>query len=39
MYEIEHINKYNKAASHGLCMTSKTKHIYGVEHVIMISQF
>ena len=27
------------ATSHGLCVTSKAKHIYDVEHVIMISQF
>ena len=39
MYEIEHVNKYNKAASHGLCATSEIRHIHGVEHVIMISQF
>ena len=39
MYEIEHINKYNKAASHGSCIAIKPKHIYGVEYVIMISQF
>ena len=39
MYEIEHINKYNKAASHGSYIASKTKHMYDVEHVIMVSQF
>ena len=39
MYGDEHVNKYNKAASHGLCATSEIRHIHGVEHVIMISQF
>ena len=39
VYEVEYINRYNTAASHGLCMTSKSKHIYKVQHVIMISQF
>ena len=33
MYEDEHVNRYNKAASHGLCVTSKAKHIYDVELV------